>query len=1413
MKTSLVIFSIITFFAATLSANQIKFSHLTIKNGLSQSSVKCIFQDSRGFMWFGTADGLNKYDGSQFHKYYNNPVRLNSLNGNDIKCIYENAENGNLWIGTQSHGLNLYNRDQDSFFSFSSQNKKQGELPSNFINDINSTGKTLWVATRTGGLCFFNISDSTFHQTAFSTSDSFKNIKSIEKDKDGNLWLGTPQGLYRWRYANKLNSEIPKKINIAEKERNNIDALCFDRKGYLWIGTRNNGLFRFHPKLNETMHFEANATPNSIPHKRIYNIVERKNGEIWIATASGLCKYQQNTNDFIIHKNDATDEESLNNNRIYSLYEDESGILWVGTYLGGINKLDPMENRFKKYNFFKNIEGASNISTDIRSLCIENNRKLWIGTSDGLIEAENYENGISKDNSEMHLSKLSIGSLLSTQNGIIVSTNMGIFLRRSNKFENLSDKIRRTLQKKILTYSSGIIDESNQIWLSTSNGLLKCSPNLSHFQYFTPLKEANSNIDFYPLCIQEDVNGIIWIGTLSGQVFSFDKYSKQFELVIQSDPKDEIKNFSKVFSISTATPGEIWLGTNLGLYKYNTTNRILERYLKNDGLSNDVVYAAISDKTGNIWCSTNLGVSRLNPNTKTFQNFTYQDGLQSNEFNQGAYYIDQEGLIYLGGIEGLNIFNPVTIELNSYIPKVIITNMEVQHVKVTPQSHPDITTKHISETKVIHLNHKQNAFSFEFTALSFSTPDRNKYQYSLTKHGEQDNWIDAGSTRMATYTNIEPGEYLFKVKGANADGLYNSTPTYLKLIITPPFWKTWWFRIILISFVIIVTYTAISYRIRRLNKQKQVLKKLVKQKTKAIVTQKKEIENQNNQLKATNERILRKNQKIEHNNELLHNQHKQLIEQRDVLLDLAEKIESENQNKFRFFTSVSHELRTPLTLIINPLNEIITNKKQQGESVRKLRNIHQNASKLLVTVNQLLDFRKAETGNLQLKISNFDLSPFVQKCCLMFNDFAIQKKIHLEFNTNSINLNVWADKYLIEKTLFNLISYAFSVTRPNNAISVTVNTKDQLFAVITVKDNGIGIKQEDIDSLFERFNHVSETYNSQERRSGLEIALVKRYTEQHKGFVEVESVKGRGNEFRVFLPLGKDHFDDNVLLADSENQNKTLFQSSIGTFTPSVQQRNNEGSKAGKSTLLLIEANDDIRNYISEILSEHFIITAAKSAKEGYQKAKKKIPELIISEVLLDESSGYQLVEKIRSDFKTSHLPVILLSTLAGKEDEMKGLSAGADAYIAKPFDMQHLLLVAKNLITTRRILQKKYNLGESDNIENLVANPNDQRFITEAIQHVHRHIADSSFNVAELCSHLNLSQPQCYRRIKAITGLNISEFIRNTRLKEATKLLKESNLKISEVAYHTGFNDPNYFTKSFIRLYDISPKEFSKII
>ena len=1289
------------------------------------------------------------------------------------------------------------------------------DSPLKHISDIIAlTPDEIWVATIGKGIQRVNMFDTTIVNAPFQESANYSmNIVCFEKDENDNIWIGTRSGLQYWSRAAREKGEAPLPFLPGGQYCGYVNSLMIDQKGILWIGTRQNGLLRYNIETESSTFFRSATDSHSLPSDNVRDVLQSSDGRIWVGTMEGLAIFQPESNNFRVFRKGPVNERALSDNTIYSLFEDKSEILWVGTYLGGINKLDRINERFFEINNFVRDAGNDEIS-DVRSVTVEDDGTAWIGTSNGLVKINpgiiSVENPY--DEIEIFYKGESISSMIFYKPfGLITRIRNELYVYKNGSIQTyLSDRIIRDTGISNLLPVSSFVDSDMNLWIGLSDGLIKYDRNSDRFIAFNPRGPDNEKYDAYVLAIEEDYTGLLWVGTFNGELYMVNRFTGQFELFVPESGSGSMIKFTKIFSIEEGEKGVVWLGTNRGLYRIDSETKLVERYLSTDGLSNDVVYSVISDRSGNIWCSTNNGISSLNPETGIFRNFIHEESLQSREFNQSAYASSNDGLFFMGGINGLNIFNPDNMVVNSFKPQPVITGMKINYSPASPESFPDILDRQVTEMTEIRMPYKYSNFGFEFAALSYSLPEQSRYEYML--EGYDHNWIDAGGRRYAEFTNIEAGIYTFKVRAANNDGVWSEKPVEIKIIITPPFWQKSWFIIILVILIISTVYLIFRLRLRSIRKRTDQLARMVQAKTSDLSQKSLQIEKQNSELVEINKKLSDINTKIQEKNSLLNEQKVEIQTQRDNLLTMARDVEELNNARISFFTSISHEFRTPLTLIQGPLNEIWEKAPEMNpvEIRKKLEIARANTSKLLVLISQLLDFRRAETDNLRFDAAEFELVSFLRNVGEMFLDLASSRNIGFKMLTPESRVIIWADHDKLEKILFNLLSNAFKYTPEGGEVSIEllVDKDNDGYVSIVIRDTGYGIKAESLPYIFDRFYKAAKIQGDNARYgSGIGLALVKKYVDMHEGSIDVKSQPGRGSVFTVRIPLQNENIEDR----GNEIQNIAVdkdLKTSIGVYNFNDSNIILSPVDISKKAILLVEDDTDLKNYLIDILSDYYRIIACESAEDAYNRLLKKMPDLIISDVNLPGKSGYDFTRDIKAKLKTSHIPVILLTSRADDESKHEGLRSGADTIIIKPFDFKQLVLTIENLYLNRKRVIDKYKgsgleleFGES-------LSRDDRKFLEKAVKCVEKNLSNSDFDVETFCSEMNYSQPQTYRRIKAITNLSISEFIRSIRLKKASGMLKSGATNIKEVAYSVGFNDPNYFTKSFIRLFGQKPSD-----
>jgi len=880
-KGYLIIFIAFSAWQVSVAQSDIKFTHLTIEDGLSQSSIFCMIQDSKGFMWFGTEDGLNKYDGNKFTVYKHDPNDPNSISNSTIHGIYEDKR-GAIWLGTYGGGLSRFNRNTEKFTQYTFNKNDTNSLRSSVVfTACEDDNGSLWVGSSWGHGIARLIRDP-----INEASDKFKNYRFVSEDntalipgrvramckgKSGFLWIGTQRGgLIKMNAGENPNSapfftQYLHDPNISTSLSDNIVLSVYeDKAGVLWIGTWGGGLNKLIPGTEddpspEFVHYIHDPNnPKSISNNDVISITEDNNGMLWVATRNGLNRLNRNTGEFTRYLHDKRDENSISHNGIGPVLQDTYGTLWIGTHGNGLNKYDKTTQKFTHYKNFPQIENSLS-SNIISSFFIEKNGLLWIGTNNGLNSFDRKRGEFTlyqhdpTDNNSLPSNKIS--SISIEDNGIIW---IGTAAEGICKFDrNTEAYTRYKREPDCINCLSGnrvkalYEDDYGALWIATNKGLDKLDKETGVITNYRSDPNNEFSILFGILkAIYEDSHGKLWILMASHGINMFDRDTEKF-IHYKHDPnnKHSISN-NKVRSVYEDVDGFLWFSTlGGGLNKFDRTTEQFTHYRMKDGLPSDVIYGLLGDENGNIWMSTNNGISKFNIESQTFKNYDVSDGTQSNEFSTGAYYKGYDGEMFFGGINGFNVFYPDSIEYNTVIPDIVITGFQIfnKEVGIVNESQKDTAdfflNKHIEQTDTIVLSYKHSVFSFEFAALHFAMAERNEYAYMM--EGFDAGWNYIGTRRYATYTNLDPGKYLFKVKGSNTDGIWNEKGKSIRLIITPPFWQTWWFKLSTVLFIIAGIFSYIKIRERSLKRQKKMLEEKVVIRTKQLIEQKEIVEEKN----------------------------------------------------------------------------------------------------------------------------------------------------------------------------------------------------------------------------------------------------------------------------------------------------------------------------------------------------------------------------------------------------------------------------------------------------------------------------------------------------------------------------------------------------------------------------------------
>jgi signal transduction histidine kinase/ligand-binding sensor domain-containing protein/DNA-binding response OmpR family regulator len=1318
----------------------------SLQQGLSNQTIQCILKDSKGFMWFGTNDGLNKFDGANMVIYENSPDDTSSISHNSINSIVEDKDH-NLWVGT-SDGLNLFNRDLDNFVRI-----RFPGIERMYISSLSTDNNgNIWIGTFGIGIIRYNYKNFSSHYFLHNDNDinsiSSNFVTGIVSDKRQNIWIGTWKGLDFLNHDHTVFKHFKHAVDKTSLSNNLISTVRLDAEGNLWIGTSGGGLNKLWKDRGAIVfqHFQHSDAPHSLSNNNILSICEDNIGNFWIGTDNGGLNYlNTKTGSFTSYHPEDDNHGSISSNGIPSLYLDNDNILWIGTYNQGLNFIDEKFEKFERFQ--KNSLSKNSIQdNDVTGFAEDNDGNIWIATDGGGISRFDTKSGIitqiAKHDPHGHPINNNVQSIVYDKNNNIwlATWNGGIDRLNKSGYIVKKYKVEGSLKAGDNRIMALYEDKQQNIWAGTAgSGLFLYNPQEDKFIQITDHSRSSGNTDIaYVTSIFEDHNNIIWVGTLNGLLSL--KKSGDNEFLFSwffADRSANSISSRRITVIFEDRKKNLWFGTeDKGLNLFNKDNSFIN-FSKQDGLPSNSIKGILEDKKGHLWISTNKGLSEFDPDSKKFKNYTKEDGLNSDEFYRNSCFKSGYGELFFGGNNGFNAFYPDSIKSNALIPPVYLTDFKIFNKSVPIGTKGSPLRKHISQSKKIVLSYKQNSFSIEFVALNYTRSSQNQYAYML--EGLEKEWNRVEHKRFATYTYVSPGTYLFKVIGSNNDGIWNPIPATLQITILPPFWRTIWAYMIYVLVLFTLLFTFIRLMVIRA-KQSQILE-----------------------------------------------------------LD---------RMKLNFFTNISHELRTPLTLILSPLENLISSTKIENEIKGQLSVIYRNAGRLFRLVNELMDFSKTEDSTLQILAQRGDIIKFTKEIVEFYNDEASRRRIDYQYIASEDSLKVWFDRDKLEKVILNLLSNAFKFTSDEGRITVSIektgseNTDGQnQFAKISVTDNGKGISQKYIDKVFDRFFQSPEENGISQKGTGIGLALAKNLVELHHGKIEVASEKFKETTFSVFLPLGNKCFAKNELIDAPIDINTSFVAAEIGKPIQIPPK--------GAYNILIVEDNFDLREYLASYLSAKYVIFECENGEQGYRLAIKEVPDLIISDIMMPKISGIELCKKIKEDIITSHIPVILLTAKITLEEKIEGVQTGADAYITKPFNIRFLEVTIKNLIETRHKLYKRFSQEVFIMPKELSNNTIDQDFLERAIEYIENNILNENLTARDLASYLLLSHSQTYRKIKALTGQSVSEFIRTIRLKKAIKLLETGEYNISEISYKIGFTSPAYFTKCFREHFGKPPSEF----
>ncbi len=1353
-------FTVLLFFLCGLKifSQDFIFENIYREDGLSQNDVNCIIQDKQGFMWIGTNDGLNRYDGYQFTVYrYNDKGGGKGLNSNIIQIITED-KNQNIWAGL-TNGVNVKKHFSQEFLNIPIPTAENNLLENENIYGIDFIEDIAIVLTKEAVL-FLKISEKGYEpmmvNNEFFVKTGSKLSNCYYRISKNEFFIGTKHGLKHFRIENRKGLEVQIK---SYEEKKNIYRITSFRKGYL-MAAKNQMLYyvdkelKFYPIVEE----EFNS------------ILVEDDSKVWAGNEMGLHQliFKNDTSLKIETRNNFTIQNTnggFGSNSITSIYRDNTGIIWVGTKGGGITKLIKRPNKFKLFN--NSIISQNLKENQINCFLEDSNKNLWIGNENGQISYfkkgnNNYKTGSIKINNSGN-NKASILNFhelkIAEKSYIIVTTghplNIQAYNLNAEPVKNIPlFKELREIRRPI----NVMVSDDKYLWLGTEEGgLYRCNLITGVINRFliSDNKTLCSNL-INTLYIDSKNN--LWIGTDKGLNVLLakerDEINPIFKIFRHKVKDSNSISYNNVLTLMEHENNDIWIGTlGGGLNKYNFKTDKFSRFTVGNGLASNTIKGILADDNNQLWISSNNGISSLNLKNNQIINFSISDGLQDFEFRKMACFKRENGEMLFGGNNGFNSFFPEQIKIDTTMPKLVFTGLNL----VGPSNNQDVfynrsqLSKIVENLTPIQLKYNENSFTAYFSALHYIAPSEVKYKYKLEGFEDEWNKIDAQS-RFAKYTNLHPGNYTLNVLATNSDGVWLKKPLQLKIIIS----KAWYSSDIAIVIYVLLLIFALLFFNRY---------------------------------------------------SLIRNRIKQ-----DLLMERfeKEKVKQLSQLKLQFFTNISHEFRTPITVIKSYFENIAPNWKEFPEEkmTEDFAVITRNINSLNRLVNQLLDFRKLEQDKMIIMPEKRDIVQLIESCISSFNIIAINKNIQLVFQHNFEKLEFWFDEDKMDKIINNIISNALKYS--NDAGKVIIRLKELEDEIkIEIEDTGIGIPQNIQSSIFERFYQANSLKKSA-ASTGIGLSLTKGLIELHHGRIELMSSEGYGSNFILYFKKGNNHFKVSNLQNSNPNENKNVVENNEDKFSESIDQI--ELMEFTGKSVLIVEDNDDLRSFLAEKLKKLFYVDVAENGKLGLKKCLELTPDIVISDIMMPEMNGYELCDAIKNTEAISHIPVILLTAKATFESELHGFKLGADSYVGKPFNLDILIARVDAILKSREKIWKRITENPFFSPSEVSFTVKDEQFLHKITEIIEEHMVNSEFSVEQLAELYAVSKINLNNKIKALTGKTSVQFIRLIRLRRAAQLLQSKHSRISEVTYDVGYSDLQHFRQHFKKEFSVSPNEYKKM-
>jgi len=1327
IHTLISIFILLPIFS--FGAQNAYFEHLKVSNGLSHYSVNSLYQDEHGLIWIGTRDGLNRYDGNEITVYKQIKGDTTALFGNNIRSVCGD-KNGYLFMQCKS-GVLSFNLRTEKFKTIRRQD----------VSTIAYGKNNLWFCSSDSIIKYRPDANPKLQLYTLLLNKSMR-ASALLETSDRLLYVATTSGGI---LVYDQNRKIVKRWNI-----NDVISFYEDSKKTVWVCTRFTGLYNIDFSGNLSSYQNNPNDPESLPDNFVRTICEDDFGNYWIGVFSGLCKLNSERKKFTVFRYERQISHGLSNASVWSIINDIQGTLWIGTYFGGIDLYNP---KYSIFNYFGSYSNTPNsLSSPVVGRIIEDKTSnLWIGTDGGGLNYYDRKSqtiqALKSDGNKQGLSSNYIKSLWidEKRNNLWIGTHRGglnklnLKTRRFTAFQNDPVNPKSIPNNNVRE----IVARNDTLFLATQNSI----------GVFDLRTETCSTLRFKEVDLSKRELPDLFLDTKNRLWFAHSNNVYACNLKTGKVKKYDSNN--NVLLFFEDSKHRLWAGTDGdGLYLLNEKSQKLVPATEFDKfLPSKYIIDIRESKGGYFYISTNAGLLIIDNELQHAQILNSTIGFPLEALNENSLHITDKNEIFVGGINGMVSFQEKDLNIPRVDYSVNITGIRVNNKKVSPGD-SSIIQQSLPYLDEIVLKPEHTVISILFSTTNYINVLKTDVQYQLV--GFDKEWIDANYQQSITYTNLNPGKYILKIKGKTqtSSGLFPEKQ--IVITVLPPFYKTSFAYIIYVLLFIIISVILIRFYTSK--------------------------------IKLSTSLEYEKREKIQ--------------------------IEEHNQSKLRFFTNISHEFRTPLTLIINQIELILQMGHIPQSIYGRLLNVMRNANHMKKLITELVDFRKYEQGFMKLKVSENDLIPFLNEIFLSFKELAQSKDINYTFEYKQPEIKLWFDENQMDKVFYNLLANAFKYTPPKGSITLKVMVID-FYVVISVTDNGAGIDKKALNYIFDRFYQAenSSLDTTTRQGSGIGLALANGIVGLHHGKIEVSSEVNKGSVFNVTLLLGEDHFEEDEKTHFKENESSFLSE----IITPDKEfieeiRLSQQKVDAQNSCILIIEDNEELLQLLAGIFEPIYKVTTATNGLEGFEKATEMQPDIILSDVMMPRMSGVEMCSKLKLNFETSHIPIVLLTAQTAADYVVQGLLTGADDYIVKPFNTKVLVTRCNNLVNSRKLLQKKF-AQQADVDPHLIAtNSIDQQLLEKATAIVEKHIENVDFDINEFASEMWLSRTNLFNKLKGVTGQTPNDFIVNIRLKKSIYLLNNNyDLSIADIAVQVGFSSTSYYIKKFHKLFGVTPAQFRK--